>query len=139
MEDRKLAAWKNVRNAGTVSLVAGWLSVAGGIIFFILGLIFAIANFSIPSDSGGEPLPSIVLGIIIIFASLLVLIFAVLYIVAGMKLRKPVANPRGWVIFTVVMGALGLSSIIGILMLIFGILALTSLHEIEGAKPPENL
>lgn len=139
MEDRKLAAWKNVRNAGTVSLVAGWLSVAGGIVLFILGLIFAIANSSIPSDNGGEPLPSIVLGVIIIFAALLVLVIAVLYIIAGMKLRKPVDNPRGWVIFVVVMGALGLTSIFGILMLVFGILALTSLHDIEGSKPPENL
>lgn len=138
MENKKIAAWKSVRNAGTVSLVAGWLGIAGGFLLFILGLIFSIANFSIPSDTG-SPMPSIVLGIIFIVAALLTLAFSVLYIIAGMKLRKPIANPKGWIIFVVVMGALGLTSIIGILLLIFGILALTSLHEIEGTQPPENL
>jgi hypothetical protein len=139
MEQKKIAAWKNVRNAGTVSLVTGWLGVASAIFVLIAGLIFAIANYSIPSDTGGEPFPSAVLGIIFIVLSIFVAAFSVIYIVAGIKLRKPIAKPKGWLIFIVVMGALSLTSILGILLLVFGILGLSSYHEIEGTQPPESL
>jgi hypothetical protein len=138
MNQKKLSAWKNIRNAGTVSLVAGWLSVVGVVILAAMGIFLIIINSPVSSNDGND-VPSSVFGIIILFFALLALVIAVLHIVGGTKLRKPIANPKGWLIFLIVMGALGIGNIIGILTLIFGIIGLTSYSNIEGDKPPKNL
>ena len=144
MKSEQIEAWKRVRNAGTVSLIFGWLGIAGVVILVLLGIIFLAINTPIESTnsygSGTESISSVVYGIIFLVLALVVLLpVSILKIVAGIKLRKPIANPKGWIIFVVVVGALGFTSISGILELIFGVLALSTLHTIEGTEPPKQL
>lgn len=138
MQKRQLAAWKNVRNAGTTSLIFGWLGVAIGVLLLIGGIILSLINFEIPSESG-DTLPSVALGVMLIIISIFVFILSILQVVAGSKLRKPVAKPKGWLIFVVVMGVIEISSLSGILLLVFGIIALSTIREIDGKNPPKNI
>jgi hypothetical protein len=133
---RQLEAWKRVRHAGTVALVFGWIGIVATVLVVIGSILLITFNFEIPSDDG-EPLPSWVVGVfLLVFFLVFSLPFAIVDIIAGIKLRKPIPRPRGWLIYLVVVGALGAGSIAGILELIFSILALSSLHEIEGQNPP---
>ena len=137
MTTQQTEAWKRVRNAGTVNLVVGIITLIMVIIFVLISIILIVANFDIPSDDGSAPLPSAVLGVLLLFFFLVFsLPIAIVDIIAGVKLRKPIPKPRGCVIYTVVVGALGAGSITGILQLIFGILALSSSHELEASQPP---
>lgn len=137
MATQQTEAWKRVRSAGTVNLVVGILTLIIALIFIIISIILIIANFDIPGDPGEAPLPSAVLGVLLLVFFLVFSVpIAIVDIVAGVKLRKPVPKPKGWVIYTVVVGALGAGSITGILQLIFGILALSSSHELEATQPP---
>ncbi len=137
MTTQQTEAWKRVRSAGTVNLVVGIITLIMALIFILISIVLIVANFNIPSDDGGEPMPSWVLGGILLFFLLVFsLPIAIVDIVAGVKMRKPVPKPRGWVIYTVVVGALGAGSITGILQLIFGILALSSSHDLESSQVP---
>lgn len=137
MTTQQTEAWKRVRSAGTVNLVVGILMLIMTLIFILISIILIVANFDIPGDPGEAPLPSAVPGVILLVAFLFFsLPIAIVDIIAGVKLRKPVPKPKGWVIYTVVAGALGAGSITGILQLIFGILALSSSHELESSQPP---
>lgn len=136
MTTQQTEAWKRVHSAGTVNLIVGILTLVLAVIFILISIGLVIANFDIPSDNGGAPLPSAVLGVILlVFFLIFSLPIAIINIVAGVKLRKPVPKPRGWIIYTVVVGAIGAGSITGILQLIFGILALSSSHELENSQP----
>lgn len=136
MTTQQTEAWKRVRSAGTVNLVVGILMLIMTLIFILISIILIVANFDIPGDPGEAPLPSAVLGVILLVAFLFFsLPIAIVDIIAGVKLRKPVPKPKGWVIYTVVAGALGAGSITGILQLIFGILALSSSHDLEHSQP----
>ncbi len=142
MTDSQTLAWKRVRNAGTVSLIVGILSLVGVVFLVGLGILFFAINQNItPTNcygSGCEPIPSAVYGVIfIVLAILFLLPIGIVDIIAGVKLRKPIPKPKGWIIYVVVIGALGISSITGILMLIFGVLGLATLHEVEGTQPPQ--
>ena len=137
MTTQQTEAWKRVRAAGTVNLIVGIIMLIMSIIFILISLGLIIANFEIPSDNGGEPMPSWVLGgILLVVFMVFSLPLAIVNIIAGSKLRKPVPKPKGWIIYTVVVGAFGAGSITGILQLIFGILALSSSHELEATHPP---
>lgn len=136
MTTQRADAWKKVRSAGTVNLVVGIIEVIGTVFFILIAIFLIIINTDIPSEDGA-PLPSSVLGIILLVVGVIFLApLAILDIVAGVKMRKPVPRPKGWVIYTIVVGVVGISSITGILQTIFGILALTSLSDIEQSKPP---
>lgn len=140
MTTQQTEAWKKVRTAGTVNLVVGILGVIMALIFILISIILILANFEIPGDPGEAPMPSWVLGGILLFFFLVFsLPVSIINIVAGAKLRKPVPKPKGWIIYTVVVGALGAGSITGILQLIFGILALSSSHELEASQPPTEV
>lgn len=137
MTTQQTEAWKRVRSAGTVNLVVGILGVIMALIFILISIILILANFEIPGDPGEAPMPSWVLGGILLFFFLVFsLPVSIFNIVAGVKLRKPVSKPKGWIIYTVVVGALGAGSITGILQLIFGILALSSSHDLESSQVP---
>jgi hypothetical protein len=58
-------------------------------------------------------------------------VFGIVDIVAGKKLRMISKDAKGWVIYSIVIGALSFTSLTGILQLIFGIIALTSMGESE--------
>lgn len=142
MKQEQIDAWKRVRHAGTVAMVFGWLGIVGVVFFILLGVLFLALNTPIPTSSynSSETIPSVVYGVIFIVVALVfVLPISIVEIVAGFKLRKPVANPKGWIIFLIVIGALGITSIPGIFELIFGVLALSTLHVIEGTEPPKQL
>jgi hypothetical protein len=139
MTDRQLDTWKKVRTVGTVNLVIGIIWLVFTLLAILGSLVLIIANFSIPNDSG-PPTPSNVVGIILIVITIIFLLpFAILNIISGIKLRKPIANPKGWLIYTIVVGVIGIQSITGIIQLIFGILALGTLSDIEGTQPPEKI
>lgn len=137
MTTQQTEAWKRVRNAGTVNLIIGILGIIGFVILFVIAMILIVANFEIPGDAGEAPLPSAVLGVIfIIIALVLLLPFGIVDIIAGVKMRKPVPHPKGWIIYTIVIGALNAGSIPGIIQLVFGILALSSSSDLETSQPP---
>lgn len=132
MTTQQTEAWKRVRSAGTVNLVVGILGIIMAVIFILISVVLILANFEIPGDPGEAPMPSWILGGMLLFFFLVFsLPISIVNIISGVKLRKPVPKPRGWIIYTVVVGALGAGSITGILQLIFGILALGSSHELE--------
>ncbi len=139
MTAQQTEAWKRVRNAGTVNLIIGILTLIGFVIFFIIAMALIVANFEIPGDPGEAPMPSWVMGAIFMFVSLFLLPVGIVDIIAGVKMRKPVPKPKGWIIYTVVMGAINAGSIPGILQLIFGILALSSSHDLEASQPPAEV
>jgi hypothetical protein len=135
-------AWKKVKTAGTVSLVVGILKLLAVLPALLLGFLFLFAGTL--SDAGAtfsseDQAISLVYAVVLFIGVPLLIIFGIIDIVAGNKLRKPIANPRGWLIYTIVVGALGISTLTGILQLIFGILAVSSIHEIEGKEPPEKI
>ncbi len=139
MTDRQLDTWKKVRTVGTVNLVIGIIWLVFTLLAILGSLVLIIANFSIPNDSG-PPTPSYVVGIILIIITIIFLLpFAILNIISGIKLRRPITNPKGWLIYTIVVGVIGIQSITGIIQLIFGILALGTLSDIEGTQPPEKI
>lgn len=139
MTDRQLEAWKKVRTVGTINLVIGIIWLVFTVLATLGSLVLIIGNFSIPSDSG-PPTPSIVFGIILLVITIIIFLpFTILSIISGVKLRKPIANPRGWLIYTIVVGVLGIQSISGIIQLIFGILALGTISDIEGTQPPQQI
>lgn len=140
MKKEQIEAWKRVRNAGTVSLIFGWLGIAGTVILVLLGIVFMAINTPIEGSTGDPAISSVVYGVMfVVLALIFVLPISIVQIVAGVKLRKPIARPKGWVIFVVVVGALSVTSLGGILELIFGVLALSTLHTIEGTEPPKQL
>jgi hypothetical protein len=98
----------------------------------ILGIAFLLLS-SLP-NAGEDKLILVMYGVVLLVITPFALIISILDIVAGVKLRKPIDNPKGWIIYTIVVGALALTSITGILQLIFGILAINSLHESENYK-----
>lgn len=139
MTDKQIEAWKKVRTVGTINLVVGIVFLVIAILVMIGSLVLIIGNFSIPNDSG-PPTPSIDLGLILLAIIVIFLLpFTILNIISGKKLRQPVANPRGWLIYTIIVGVLGIQSITGILQLIFAIMALGTLSDIDGTQPPEQI
>jgi len=135
-------AWKKVKTAGTVSLVVGILKLLTALPALLLAFLFLFAGTL--SDAGTtfsseDQAVYLVYAVALFIGVPLLIIFGIIDIVAGNKLRKPIANPRGWLIYTIVIGALGISTLTGILQLIFGILAVSSIHEIEGKEPPEKI
>ncbi len=141
MTTQQIEAWKKVRNAGTVSLIVGIISLVLSVIWLFLAiLILAIApqvtTTASTSGSLGDQTVLVIYGFVFLVVAILSIPLGIIDIVAGVKLRKPIAKPKGWIIYVVVIGALGVGSITGILMLVFGILALTGLHDIEGIEPP---
>lgn len=144
MKHEQLEAWKRVRNAGTVALVFGWLGIALSVFLVLLSVLFFAINTPIETTStygsATESVPSFVYGLLfLVIALVFILPFSIIDIVAGTKLRKPIAKPRGWIIYLIVIGALSVTSLGGVLELIFGILALSSLHTIDGTEPPKQL
>lgn len=142
MESKQMHAWKKVKTAGTVSLVVGILKLLAVLPALLLAFLFLFAGTL--SDVGTtfsseEQTVYLVYAVALFIGVPLLIIFGIIDIVAGNKLRKPIANPRGWLIYTIVIGALGISTLTGILQLIFGILAVSSIHEIEGKEPPEKI
>ncbi len=139
MESNQVEAWKRIKNAGTVSMVRGWLGIVVATGILLVGILFIAIPFDIPveGDSGGPPLPlpSAVMGVIFVIAVIISLPFSVLDIIAGIKLRKPVPQPKNWLLYTLVVGILGATSIVGIVQIVFSWLALNTAHYIEdGAK-----
>ena len=129
METKKEIINSKVKTLGTINIVVGILSIFSTVIMAILGIAFLLLS-SLP-NAGEDKSILVIYGVILLVFSPIALIISILDIVAGVKLRKPLKNPKGWIIYTIVVGALALTSITGILQLIFGILAITSLHESE--------
>ena len=141
MTNQQIEAWKRVHNAGTLLLVYAWIGAVISIILFVVAIVLMAINAQIPNSENGDPstgtTSSIWFGAILLAVVLIFIVpFVVVNFIGAKRLRQPIAKPRGWLIYMIVCGALSATSINGILELIFAILALTSLHEIEGVQPP---
>lgn len=138
MDKNKLKAWKNVKNAGIASLVIGWIYVG----FAIICLMLAIYTLNI---SNSDPIyypPGFITAKMIstwlLIGTPILITYAILQIIAGNKLKKPIANPKKWLITLIVLGALSFN-LMGIITLVFSIIAISSYKDIEGQQPPSNL
>ncbi len=138
MESNQVEAWKRIKNAGTVSLVRGWISIVVLAVWLIVGILFIAMPFDIPGEPGEAPLPSAFLGVIFVIISILSLPFSVLDIIAGIKLRKPVPQPMNWLLYTFASGVLVATSIPGIIQIVFSVLALNMSHFTKNGAKTEH-
>lgn len=137
MTNKQKEAWKKIRNAGTASLIIGCLEVGIYTLLLLLGVFLIILDTQVQTgDNSVDTVSSVVLGLILLCVALVLLSFSIVNIIAGIKLRKPVSNPKGWVVYLIVIGALRFTSLQGIIELIFGIIAYLSLSDIEESEPP---
>lgn len=140
MTNEQQEAWRRVRNAGMVLLIYAWIGAVVCALLALGAFALMIANIQIPNSENGDPslgtTSSIWFGVLLLAVVIMVVPFVIANFIGAKRLRQPVANPRGWLIYMIVCGALGATSINGIIELIFAILALSSLHSIDGTTPP---
>lgn len=137
MTNEQKESWKKIRNAGTASLVIGFFEISIYTLLLILAVFMIILDTQVQTgDNSVDTVSSSVIGVILLCLVLILLSFSILNIIAGIKLRKPIENPKGWIIYLIVVGAFKFTTLQGIIELIFGIIAYSSLSTIKDSKPP---
>lgn len=126
MDQKKVSAWKNIRNLGTVSLIVGSLWAVS----FVVSVVYIIYRLGFEPELFLNFL--LYFGVVFIPYVLITIVLIILHIIAGIKLRKPISKPKWWIITLIVLGGVSALSFMGILTLVFGIIALNSYKDIEG-------
>lgn len=134
MSAEQQEALKKISNTGTVMIIAGVFGIFYAMVVGLMSLVFFIAPPSSTSSysSSSDAVAAVVFGVVFLVLALVSLVFAIVNIIAGVKLRKPSVKSKGWVIYSIVAGVLiilagGLPGwVVGILVVVFATMALGS-------------
>lgn len=128
--DSKTEALRKLHSAGTINLISGVLNIVGSVACIAFGIVLIIVDTPI-SDPGEPVIESTYAGSLFLIIGFILAILGIFNIIASTKLRKPTSDPKPWVIYTIVAGALNVSSIVNILQIIFGIIAFSALAKVD--------
>lgn len=128
MEERKERAQRNIKNAGLAAFIIGWLGVLLGVVLLVVSILFFVSNDY--TNTG------LVFGIFFLAWSVAAIALSIVQILGGMQLQKLKPNSKGWLAFLIVAGVLdiisfgaGLTLISGIVLIVFAIIALSSVDD----------
>lgn len=133
-------AWGKIKTLGTITLINGIIDIFAFLILMLFTILMFMINGDVPIDeTTGETIPSSVLGALLLVFAVIVLVLAVINIIAGIKLRKPVERPKGWVVCAIILAVVGGGNVLAILQLIFGIFAFSALGSINNQPTKEQI
>lgn len=143
MTSQQAEALNRVRAAGLTNLVIGWIGIGFCSLVAVLAVFFTFANYPIHNNDGTTTASwpiALGFGLIII---LVFLPFAVVNVISGVKLRKPDPRPYGWLVYSIVAGAVGIvgafftgifTMIPGLIQLVLAILAISTVSHFTQQK-----
>ena len=127
--DVKTFTNKRIKRAGIVSFIYGLAGLSIGLYFFVTYAPPIIFDYSSLSDKSADYVTPYIIVVFLSILALALIVISLLLIVGGIKLYKGTNTPKKWLTFMLVIGVLSLQFLVGLVPLIFGLLAISSLDS----------